>query len=225
MKKILFLLSGLFFGLSNAQEINRIEIEKNIIAYRLSLLDNSTCYFGLPDIEGLIPNHDQRLIFSLSRVDRFFPRKNYQLYEIETKYSYSGIEKVKTKHDTISNLYVIDFPISTITGNRKFLIGIDTSSKKVIFIAGDFFKNCIADDFDLSVDNPNSFYEYLKFKLHDWDIEKVRFSKNKRKYLLFKALTKDSKEVIIKVMKYNFDNLQIKVNGQSVKGTYKWLSR
>jgi len=77
--------------------------------------------------------------------------------------------------------------------DRMFLIGIDTTTTRIyngfnyIYISGNFYLNAIAKDFNLDINNPESFYEYLKFKTFNYQTENIRFLGKRRKYLMFEA--------------------------------------
>jgi hypothetical protein len=82
-----------------------------------------------------------------------------------------------------------DFSIYLGAPDRMFLVGIDTTKryKKIKYISGNFYLHAIADDFKLDINNPDSFYEFLKFKTFKYQTEDITFLEKKDNELVFKA--------------------------------------
>lgn len=140
-------------------------------------------------------------IIKLDSLQKKCPKKHIELYVIDNNF-YSKISETSDSKKIVS--FTHRMPYENLL-ERKILIGYDKSSKETIFISGNIFKNCISQDFNLDIKNNASFIVYLEFKLFNYDLNNIRFIKQKKGYLIFEAYSKTLNDVVdIKINLSNF---------------------
>lgn len=204
------------------------DVEKNIIMYRIKNLDlNYACSYSKPlNFDRFLPSKNQVLDFSILAENLESYNPNITLFSVKTKYFFLKEQNLKNGRKSYSEIKF--YASDGVTIDNIFLIGFNKKEKRIIYISGNFFKNCIADDFNLNKNDPESFKYFLKLKLFNYNIDKISFQKKKKKYLLFKAYSDELRGYIyVKVNPNNFDMLQVKsINGNwTEKGNYNWRKK
>lgn len=225
---IVFLLKLNLHSQTNISEDLINDIEKNILIYRVNNLDlRNVCTYGKPlNFDKLLPSKNQTLSYNMILDSLTNYNSDVTLFKLSTKYYFLEEKKLKNGSFTYNE---VKFQTSDdINIYNEFLVGYSRNDKKLIYISGDFFKSCIAENFNLNENKPNSFKQFLKLKLYNYSIEKISFQKNKKKFMLFKAYSnKLNEDIHIKVNPDDFDMLQVKtVNSNwTEKGSYKWKKK
>lgn len=188
-------------------------ILKNILVYRISKMkaDIKTCSNGSPfNFKKILPSKNQELNVIFKKSNKSYPKKNIVLYEMKTDFSIINYTKYQSSLRK-ERIDIINFRESdSFNYDYLFLIGLNKLTNNVIYISGDFFKNCISSDFTLSIKKPNLFLSFLSLKLFSYEIRDIVFKKKKRNYLLFEGYS-DSfiSKVKIKVNRNNFDDITV----------------
>lgn len=220
----------LFSNSANSQStieldsVSKQKILKNVFVYRIANNDfYGDCRLNIDYSNAiLLPNNDEYLELIAFQSKQTTYLDNLKFFVIINKNDFKFKKKSESDKDMKIG-YTHDKPNELLI-SRKFLIAKNTEGK-VIYISGSFFKSCISNIFKLSVNNPNSFSEFLKLKLFNYDIEKITFKKKRRKYFLFTAYSKVLKEdIYIKINPKDYDMLQVKTvtSSWTEKGSYKW---
>lgn len=230
MKLYLFLGITFLINLSINSQININEdlmddIEKNILIYRINNIKlNNICTFGKPiNFDKLLPDKNQTLSYNMILDTLITYNREVILFKITTNYSF--VEKEIFNNGSYTYREVKFYTSDDVNIYNLFLVGYNIIKKEIIYISGDFFKNCIADNFNLNINNPNSFNQFLKLKLYNYSIGEVSFEKKKKKYFLFKAYSKQLEEdLYIRVHPKDYDMLQVKTvkSSWTETGSYKW---
>jgi hypothetical protein len=204
------------------------EVQKNLIAYQIKYFIDDN-YFCVGEFESEIKsrffteeNEEYDLTFVRNK-DIEYSDYNIHLFVIYNNY-YSKKVKSGNRTNEVSFTHSIDGSFFDRI-SRKILVGYNENNSKIIYISGNVFKNCIAQDFDLNKEKPEAFIHFLKFKLFNYDIKKISFKKRRKKYLLFKAYSEVlNKEIYIKIDSKNFDMLQVKtvLDDWTEGGSYSW---
>lgn len=204
MLKLIPLLS-LFLGIPNLAKsqvtpniLHRVHL--NIQSYGWKeFLDNAKSY--RPEIivnkmEDL--NLNCGLNYEQIPVDMEYPKSGFQLFGFQKKgLNCEGFTKKISFSDGL------DFNI--------FLIAIDTASNKlqkpIKYLSGQMFLDNISLDFELDVDLPESYLDYLRMKMFDLQLEKIKFINEKKGILYFQAYSSFTKvQLNISVNTDTWDN-------------------
>lgn len=226
LKLYLALFIFLNFNEVNAQvaDSNFEKVEKNILSYNIRYhfeYENCSNYYDY-HLDNCFPKENEELdIDFLPLLNLKYPKDYVKLLWIHNNFNLfreigSDRREVKFFSHGIPNDEVL---------SKRILIGIHEDNNEIIYISGNVFKSCIANDFILKIDNPLSFTNFLELKLFNYDVERITFKKRRRKYLLFTAYSKTIKEeVYIKVNPIDFDLLQVKgiKSDWTENGSYKW---
>lgn len=184
------------------------EVEKNILIFRIR---NSSYFDNIqneitdekePDFLNLIPNIGYRLKLSFSRLDSMkYPLDRYTMYSI-TNWNYTYVSD--------SNEITKQYFDRSICCNKYFLVAYDNNSGRVKYVSGQFYKSMISQDFSLNQNDPNSFCQYVTFRLFNLGVSEVKFERKLKSTLVYTGYSSELQSRIkIKVDKSNFEKIQI----------------
>ncbi|NVN94196.1 MAG: hypothetical protein HXX18_02810 [Bacteroidetes bacterium] len=197
---------------------------KNILIYRiLEYIPEGINKGNYIDFHSSLPdNGDMLILDSINKLDLKYPKENYILYSIikggwrYTNYYCEEVVKwVSTRAnyycDTVRSFYVSD-DLDT-RGNRNsnssYLIAYNPITKDIKYISGSFFLHQISQDFNLSIDNPDSFIDYIKYKLYFLHIKSIELHERTKRKIVFK-LTYFKKDIcFVELNKKDFEFLKI----------------
>lgn len=216
MKKNSFLLAFSFCALTtaNAQVLdNQVEsvIVKNIVSFHFRyaleydlnlnsagmLLSDDKLFFT-----ELWPTKESTLKIEVSETNLTYPNLNYKIYSILKKGFRIG-------NDSISTFRVL----SSLAADDCYLVAYYKEKSKIKFLSGNFFKSLISGDFDLTIQRPESFYDYLKIRFYNFRCTDIKFKYIKKDKVYFSAYSQSLKEdVLLMVGKENFDLVSAKTS-------------
>jgi hypothetical protein len=209
---LIIVLSFYAWATVNAQVLNKsVEnaIVKNIVSYHFRyalefdlnlssdgiLLSDNKMFFT-----ELWPTNENVLKISISESDLYYPKSNYKIYSIFKRGFQIGNDSVST--------YRI---LSSFSADDKYLIAYDEESDRIKFLSGNFFKSLISGDFDLALQRPDSFYDYLKIRSYNLECKDIKFKQFKKNEVYFSAYSESLKEnVLLIVGKKDFDSVSFK---------------
>ena len=154
---------------------------KNILIFRIkttSIVENDLHdKFLKPYVSffDVLPDNDCKLVLEVKKIDIQYPDTSIKLYSI-----------FKNHDQYDCGAKVIEPSFSYFPIDRYFLIGINKKNE-IKFISGNFFLSAIKNDFKLDINDPYSFFEYLKFKTYYLQIKDLKFIKQKKKQFIFEA--------------------------------------
>lgn len=186
-------------------------VSKNIIAYTIKtsqIFDvenkinvDTRLYFDL-----LIPNFGSKLMVDISKhSEQKYPNKNYILYSIK-RYGFGMIDI-----DSGKTRVPIGLPIKS--NNSNYLIGYDVVNDKIIFISGDFYLTKITSDFNLNVNNPETFLKLIELRFYKLNVTEIQFEKETSTYLEYsiKSHLLNGKNSV-RIMKNDFESMYLVPN-------------
>jgi hypothetical protein len=149
---------------------------KNVAAYNIrfaSYANNGAIYTpvlndGNPFYDPFLPDTDWKLQMQIEKIDWEYPIKGFELYKV-------FMDGFRYTQDSTGNAKRI-FSVWT---DKYFLIALNKQTEDIKFISGQFFINAISDDFKVDKNNPNSFLEYLKFRIFRYQVKDIKFIKKK----------------------------------------------
>lgn len=154
---------------------------RNVLNHVLGLDNNGFLDFEETFTFDKFILHDS-LIFKIKPLfDSAYFYSGYKLYSVEKQ----GFRFINEKGLLVS--YNRSHPYSSC--NELYMFGIDSITKRVNFISGEFFKHRISQDFNLNIKKPQSFIKYLKFKLFNYQISTVKYLKKEKNKLVFQAFS------------------------------------
>ena len=206
MKKILliFILSIFNSFGQSLDEMDLTLIKNNILSYRIKYLAEiyKSQRYGM-NHECLLPQYgwDLRLDYSLVK-EGYKNFKGYAVFEIDNP-NYSYIKFI----DNVN--FIIDSSGCGFVENSDRII-VGKKDKEIIFISGMIFKSHIASFFDLSIKNPETFYNFISIKFVNYNFQNIRYKKQTRKKIFFECnTTYSNKKILIKIDKIDFDLIEI----------------
>ncbi|AXY74124.1 hypothetical protein D3H65_09125 [Paraflavitalea soli] len=191
--KIFFFIISIYGSFSVRAQIDTISVNefiynrvyKNIAAHNIRFCSNS--YNGAiykpifrsnadAFYEGFLPDHGFRLKMKVEKLNWAYPLPEFTVYKVYLQnYQYindsNGVEK---KHFDIWS-------------DNFFLIGLNQVTKEIKYISGQFFISAISDDFRVSIKDPLSFLEYLKFREYRYQVKDIKFIKKKKKSFFYEG--------------------------------------
>ncbi len=215
MNKLLFVVIVLLTGVNrlNAQMLDSIsetKIVHNILSfhYRFSLsydlqLDGNDLLQSDEKLffMDLWPTIGNKLKIRIEKSSISYPIKDYLIYSVYKKGFQMG-------NDSISSYRLL----TSLLADEYYLIAHNMVSGKLKFLSGNFFKSTIASDFELDIKKPETFYDFLKIKFYNFNVNDIKFNFNKRDKMYFTAYSQLSKiNIILIVDKRNFDAVSIKI--------------
>lgn len=181
-------------------------IEKNILVGRIVENLNKDNYYDQFKVNEFILDEGWELNLEYTIVnDLSFPNKDYVLFSVIND-NYNTVNKreklISQKISSHTNPNILE---------KEFLIAINKKDSFYIhFISGIFLKSEIAYEFELDIDNPDSFFDFLNFKLNNYKLSELKFLKMKKGNLIFECYSKTLRERIrIEVDKKEFDKIEI----------------
>ncbi len=190
------------------------ELKKNVLAYRIrtdfKLVehgDNSTRI--KTELLRLFPEKGEDLLLDVSNIPLRYPNPNIDLFEVTNfNYEFSRIGSDGEIEIVNNSKEYFDSKPKVDQLSRRMLIGINRKEKSIIYVSGYFYLTKISNDFDLDMNNPDSFIQFLRLKLFNYNMNDFSFVKQRKKYLLYKGYSKaTSANYYIRVNKNDFDNL------------------
>jgi len=217
---------------------------KNILIYRILEYVPETINKGnYIDFYSSLPDNGYILILdSINKLDLKYPKENYILYSIIKKgwdyrnyYCEEVVKWVSTRAnyycDTIKNLGISeDINIrGNRNSNRSYLIAYNPITKDIKYISGSFFLHQISQDFNLSIDNPDSFLDYIKYKLYFLNIKSIELHKKTKRKIIFKLTYKpyhkDYYYCYVELNKKDFEFLKITTeDGWGIRGNINYYN-
>lgn len=213
MKLKLFILIGFMYatGLVNANPpdstlLKYIENKttKNILIYRIrnTFVVENDLYNGFlkqsVTFLNILPDNGCKFELEINRVFIPYPDSSIRLYTLFKKYDRFVCDSI-----TIAPVYPYFHP------DRYFLIGIDNQNE-IKFISGNFYLSRIKNSFNLDVNNPTTFYKYLKLKAFQYRVKDIEFVKSKKKQLIFSGYSSELEGFInLTINKSDLDNVII----------------
>lgn len=135
--------------------------------------------------DAFIADYSFRLKMDVKKLSQDYPLNNYELYQVFI----DGFRYTNKNED----IEVKKGVIGEASFDRYYLLALDSKSKTIKFISGQFFRNPIASDFSLDFNNPNSFIEYLRLKTFNLQTKDLVFIKRKGKALYYKSYSDELK--------------------------------
>jgi hypothetical protein len=183
------------------------QITDNIVLYKLSnsnsqefgIEENGLFKEKLPAVFSALLRNKSKLFLRYDSTSLKYPKPNYMVFKFQKNNGYTF-----ELNDTLA----IKYEYYDSYSSNIFLVAVNKLDSNIKFISGGFYLSKIAKDFDLRVDNPASFYEYLKFRLYQYNISEVYFDKQDKYFFYFKAKSAYYK-YLIKVNKNDFDIFKI----------------
>ena len=220
IRSLIFIL--IFFALVfelQAQNLKSEQIDmitKNILSYHfryalnydLNLKSDKVLQGDDYFFNELWPREDQNLKLDILSTEFKYPLEAITVFEIRKRGFQIGNDSVR-----------ISMKLTSFQADDVYLVAVDPSSKDLRFISGNFFQSSIKDDFDLNIELPETFIEYLAYRTFNWSTEKIRYKKTKKDILIFNAYSQYLKgEIQIEVDKSDFD--QVSVQERKKRVTY-----
>lgn len=210
MNKIIALIFSCIFNpiFVNAQQDSlKALVIKNIVTYHfryalnydLGLDMNRKLYTNRYFFEDLWPDNEKHLRIELVNSSIYYPKNNYSILHFYKK----GFKIGTNEKELI-------IPLTSLSYDEDYLIAFDNNTKSLKFLSGNFFKNKISEDFNLNMEKPDSFIEYILINYFNYGLKGVNFLKKRKGLLLFSALTRDEKKVIIQIDSKDFDKTSLK---------------
>lgn len=197
---------------------------KNILIYRILEYVPEHLNKGnyIDFLTSLPDNGDILILDSINKLDLKYPKENYILYSIikggwkyTSYYCEEVVKWVSTRAnyycDTIGGLSVSDdlnFK-GNWNSNSIYLIAYNPTTKEIKYISGSFFLHQISQDFNLSIDNPDSFIDYIKYKLYFLPIKSIELYKKTKKKIVFKLSYFKKDICFVELNKKDFEFLKI----------------
>lgn len=180
------------------------EIEENIYAnikgFELSQFLNEAEIYKTEIITSKIKRLDFRcrFIYKTETPNIDYPDSNYKLIGL----SLEG----EVCNDIIRTRRLIDGILT-----NRFLIAVDTSKTgnefAIKYLSGKMFLDNLSDDFKLNVEDPESFLDYIKLRMFDYDVEQIKFLKRRRKKLFYTGYSNiTNQELILSVDLASWNN-------------------
>lgn len=203
MNKILLLLLLASFELfaQNSLHTEHIkDLQKNILTHRIK-------FYGDNNYKELLPDKGWELKLDVLKIKDTFEisNKKWTFFTVENDnftYKETTGKNIRTKYFShgIPEYYKLS-KLGLVVLNEK---------NELIFIGGNFFKTPIAKEFDLSVVDFKTFFKYIRIKLFNFRIDKIKYIKKKKGYLIFRGFSNTIySEIKIKIDINDFDNIII----------------
>lgn len=191
------------------------KVAKNILAYHIrNGLDTE---IGVDDglmkkedyIYRLVPMQDHELELYITRdTSVTYPVSKYDLYKIEK----SGFSfKVSNDLSISTNMF------HSFLADIYYLVAYNNVDKQLKYISGNMFLSPIADDFNLDVNQPNSFKSYLLLRYYNYKLTNLSFLKKKKGSFIFTAYSNQVRaKVKIFVDSKNIDKTKIRLTERRI---------
>lgn len=154
-------------------------VSKNILLYEIKLrytwfsYPNKT-YSLMDDYVYMLPDTGFYLRLDITKIDMKYPDTDYELYSIE-KFGMSVTNGVLYRMRPEREMF-----------SKYFLVGYNSKLNKIKFISGKFFLSQELDqDFNLDINNIESFEKYLEYRLYNMKPLSIKFYKQTRRRLFF----------------------------------------
>jgi len=99
-----------------------------------------------------------------------YPVEGYSIYGIKKEGYFYFNDSIMYKRDCIDCYFYYD---------NFFLVAYNAEREKILFLSGNFFIDSIEDDFEFDINNPQTFYNYLRIKCFRYQIDGFEFVKKK----------------------------------------------
>jgi len=216
MKKTRILISSLLIlqiswlsSLCLGQKDIKNEVTKNILAFHIRYsLDselgvNSGNIISLRYLNTLIPLGESEMeLYIYKDSSLLYPVEGYILYRVENpgfKFNtQNGSIKLDNFHSFLSD--------------KVYLLAYKETTNEIKYISGNMFLSKIAEDFQLSIETPKSFYRYLVLKYFNYGLKDVSFVRKSKDSYIFKAFSETiNDKVLVTVSLFDFDKTKIKM--------------
>lgn len=196
----LFLISLQVFSQTNLNDTQIQDIKKNILTYRIRYSDNNNYNDIFPDCQQSLKLEFEKLKDTFKIAD-----KKWIFYKvINDNFSFTSTDGRSGSKSIFSHGIPEYYRLST-----NNLIAINEKSE-LVYLGGNFFKTSIADCYHLSMDDYELFEPFLRIKLFNYDIGRLKLVKKRKTYLLFEAYSKILlKKIKIRVNNRNFDDIAV----------------
>jgi hypothetical protein len=202
---ILFLIITIHCYSQTQSEFLKNSVVKNILFYE-SQNDNiilDSMFVNSPFPTGsffwYLPDKDYYLDIKITPIDFKIPDTNFEIYSVFNDFTYQN--------------YFEDKQLQLASNNgiqRKYYLVGQRNTYEIIFISGDFYLSKIAHFFNLNLNYPEHFTEFLRLKTYEYLCDNIEYLKTTKNNLVFTAYSKRyNSEVIILVNKNCFDKIEI----------------
>lgn len=195
------------------EEFIQEETQRNISAYNIrygdptingiilsNFLNSSTNFF----YDAFLPKKGFRIKMDIEKLNWNYPIPDYQVYKINI----GQIVHINKQED-------IERKFFDKWTSPYFLVAVKyspTDGAKIKFISGQFFINEIKDDFLFNVKEPNSYIEFLRYKMFKYQFRSMVYFRKKKEKFFFKGYSDYlSKEVVICMDTHSVENPVLKV--------------
>lgn len=180
-------------------------VVKNILYYEAN--NNSTILdsifvsspYAYSSFFRYLPDKDYYLDIKITPIDFKIPDTNFEIYSVFNDFTYQN--------------YFEDKQLQLASNNgiqRKYYLVGQRNTYEIIFISGDFYLSKIAHFFNLNLNYPEHFTEFLRLKTYEYLCDNIEYLKTTKNNLVFTAYSKRyNSEVIILVNKNCFDKIEI----------------
>lgn len=203
MKMLIIILFIFFKGYAQSLEESEVKlIKNNILSYRIYYLSKNNVLEYEFINSCLLPqiNWDLKINYFIETNDMYKIFKGYEIIKIKNdNYTYFKYEDENMISINNTGCGFVDYSENIIIAKKK---------NHILFISGMIFKDPISNFFDLRIESPVSFYDFISIKLDNYSIENIKFKKIKKGKLIFVGLISNSK-VFIEIDKFNFDKINL----------------
>lgn len=201
MKKSLLIILFLSFKVFAQNQLDEKQIEdlkQNIISYSIK-------YSKSDNYKEFYPEKGWQLELIINKLKKQFIIENENMVFFEVlndNFTFKQINGNMITQKTFSHSSSSYYKLSRIS-----LIALNDKNE-VFYLGGNFHKTSIADKFQLSIKNSNSFKCFLKIKLYNYDFVDFKELKKNKKAIFFQGYSNVlSKEVKVMIDISNFDNV------------------
>lgn len=128
-----------------------------------------------------------------------YPLNDFRLFEIRKRRFQIGNDSTR-----------ISYQLSSLKADEIYLVAINTKNDEIKFISGNFFLSSIKEDFDLNIENKESFNYYVKVRTHNWLTDNIKYEKTRKGKIIFNAYSKFlGRAIFVKIDKNDFDNIEV----------------
>jgi hypothetical protein len=203
MKIKFIIIVSLFFIKGHGQFLNESDlvfIKNNILAYRIYHLAMNNPNYYQSYSSCALPQLSWDIKINYIRHELPIDFDGYKIFKIfNFNYKYYKIEEDRITVNT-SECGFVEF-------SDEFIIG--KKGNNILFISGMAFNDPIARFFNLNVENPESFYDFIYLKLHNYKFSNLKFKKIKKRKLHFECSSESLSDIKIEVDLKDYDKVKV----------------
>lgn len=176
---------------------NRKKLENNIVlGNTLRVVDEANTIY----IEDSYYSESKRkLDLYITKLNTMvFPNTAFDIYKIAYSGNYTDSHYAHMKITSHKHFY--QFYLIAVSKDQK------NKTAPILFISGDFPLSYISKYFKLDEKNIDTFKPYIKMKLFEYNLTKIKCIKTSEDEMYFKAFsTKYKRKIKLKISKFNYD--------------------